>query len=331
MSKAYKYEVSVLVLSYNPKYDDLISTLKSVLLQKDVKKQIIIADDGSKENWFGKVEELFAEYGFKDYVLVGNEVNLGITKNFYSGITKAEGEFFKGISPGDYLYSADTLSKWLGFMRKTGRDVSFGDAVYFRVEDDKIIPIEKNQNRPRLRPIYNEKKYRREAVKKSCWMIPDFILGATYFAKTELVVKYCEPLLGKVKYMEDALYRIMLLDGIETVHYPENVFMYEYGSGVSTTTNSKWVKIMDEEKKIIEKLVTESSRNDSFTKKLRKYWSRERNTNRQINISTALSCPSAFIWKLYRIYLIRSGKCFTDTKYDKEFMNLIRGTDNAGN
>lgn len=331
MSKAYKYEVSVLVLSYNPNYNELIATLKSILLQKDISKQIIIADDGSKENYFNKIEELFLEYGFTDYVLVGNEVNNGITKNFYSGIIKAEGEFFKGISPGDYLYSADTLSKWLKYMRKTDRDVSFGDAVYFRNEDGKIIPVEHNQNRPRLLPIYNEKKYRREAVKKSCWIIQDYILGATYFAKTDLVIKYCEPLLDKVKYMEDALYRIMLLDDIETVHYPEKVFMYEYGTGVSTTKNSKWVKIMDDEKKIIEKLIKESGRNDSFTKKLIKYWSRERNTKKQINISTLLSCPSAFIWKMYRIYLIRSGKCFTATEYDKDFMHLIRGMENAGN
>lgn len=318
-----KYEVSVLVISYNPDHKKLISTLRSILYQKDVRLQIIVADDGSKNNHFDDVKALFEKHGFSDYVLVANEKNLGITKNFYSGLVKAEGEFLKGISPGDYLYSENTLSDIYKTMKKRGLDAAFGNAVYFSIKDNKIKPVKKNIQRPRLNSIYAEKKYNYNAVKENCWLLEDYTLGAVYFVKRELVLKYCERILGKVKYMEDVLYRFMLLDDIPIVHYDKNIMMYEFGTGVSTTKESKWKKIMADEKKVIEKLVIADKSNDRFIKKLGRFYLRKRDTLLAKNISLLVTSPGTQFWKIYRKLLVHLGRCYTDTSFDEQFMSMI--------
>ena len=50
------YEITVIVCTYNPDLQKLISTLKSVVLQKGVKIQVIVTDDGSSNNYFNEVK-----------------------------------------------------------------------------------------------------------------------------------------------------------------------------------------------------------------------------------------------------------------------------------
>ena len=323
---AYKYDLTVLVISYNPNYGKLMRTLRSAILQKGVHHQIVVADDGSKNNYFAEVEELFRRHHFTDYVLVKNLENIGITMNFYSGLVKAEGEFLKGISPGDYLYAQDTLEKWLAFVREHQLDASFGDAVYFNLEDDQIVTFPKIISRPKTRFLLSVNHYDEYNSKVNVWANADHILGAVYFTKTALVKQYCEPLLGKVKYMEDVLYRIMLLDGIHTVYYPANVMMYEFGTGVSTSMDPKWRKIIADEKTTIVQLLEESGRTDLFTKKLIPFL--KHNPGNQKNLQRfmliARYFPTAALWVIRRSIMIRMGKCYADTAFDQKFMEEIR-------
>ena len=62
--EGYKYPVSVLVCDYNPKLKDIIITLRSVLLQKGIKFQIVISDDGSKVNYFEAIRQYFEKMNF---------------------------------------------------------------------------------------------------------------------------------------------------------------------------------------------------------------------------------------------------------------------------
>ena len=59
--------VSVLVVTYNPQYSKLINTVESILLQKNVRLEIIISDDGSQNNYFEQLEEFFKEHSFSEY------------------------------------------------------------------------------------------------------------------------------------------------------------------------------------------------------------------------------------------------------------------------
>ena len=47
-----KYDISVIIVTYNPKWEKLRTTILSILFQKNINIEIIVSDDGSKNNLF---------------------------------------------------------------------------------------------------------------------------------------------------------------------------------------------------------------------------------------------------------------------------------------
>ena len=82
------YNITVVVLTYNPVWEKLRATLKSIVEQQDVHLQVVITDDGSKNNHFDKVELFFKEIGFDDFKLISNKNNEGTVINLYRGKSK---------------------------------------------------------------------------------------------------------------------------------------------------------------------------------------------------------------------------------------------------
>lgn len=173
--KSYKYDISVLVITYEPNKEKLLKTLRSILLQKNVNLQIIIADDGSKNSLTGEIKDCFQEYEFKDYSIVNNPVNKGTTINFYSGLKMAEGEYLKGISPGDYLFEDTSLSKWFTFMKNGNYEVSFGIPVFYSYDDTgSMKPLQRSHGKPILPFLYSANNYREEDTKLNCLVLEDY-------------------------------------------------------------------------------------------------------------------------------------------------------------
>ena len=56
-----KYEISVLVLTYNFIYNNLIKTLDSIISQKNINFEIVIADDGSENNHKKEIIDYFKD------------------------------------------------------------------------------------------------------------------------------------------------------------------------------------------------------------------------------------------------------------------------------
>ena len=67
----YKYDFSVIVVTYNAIWDKLKLTLDSIIRQSFENFEIVMADDGSKEDVFDKVEAFFAENNFTRYRILG--------------------------------------------------------------------------------------------------------------------------------------------------------------------------------------------------------------------------------------------------------------------
>ena len=124
------YAISVVVLTYNSKLDDIEKTILSIIKQKGVNFEIIIADDGSKENYFNNIKEIFEKNSFQHYQFIGSEKNNGTCKNYYNAIEIAKGEYIKPISPQDLLYNDTTLCDWYHFVKENQIRVSFGNAIY---------------------------------------------------------------------------------------------------------------------------------------------------------------------------------------------------------
>lgn len=128
------YDVSVICLAYNADINKLLTTLKSIIYQENCNFEVIVADDGSKNNYRELIEKYFRKNNFVNYKLVLNTKlntkNHGTVENLISGLDVASGKYVKQISPGDYLFDQYTLSKVFDFAEKISANLLFGDAVF---------------------------------------------------------------------------------------------------------------------------------------------------------------------------------------------------------
>lgn len=271
MEQSGSIKVSVIVATYNPDYIKLEKTLKSIMNQTNVNVEIIVVDDGSKCNYFRKIEELFELYQFDDYKLLSSEVNEGTCKNIYKGVLVANGEYLKLISPGDYLYNEQVLADWISFMEKNSVEVSFGDAIYYR-EDGDNIELLKVVASPNNVLVFENDRYNDWDVKINYLLARDLALGAAFMAKTALIRTYIRPMIGKVIYAEDNVYRLMLALGIRLVHYKALVIWYEYGTGISTQKKAVWHERLKKDMCETDKIILHSLKKvDKFDFKYYKY------------------------------------------------------------
>lgn len=234
-----KLEVTVLVATYNPNKDKLFHTLESIIEQKKVRFQIVITDDGSKEDYHLEVEEWFAEKKFQDFDFCKNSINAGTVKNVANGIKKCKGTYVKLISPGDMLYGDNQLRQWIDALEQSGADWSFSDSIYYSDIEGEIVPI-KEYAHPQIVRKYNN---RSKAYKKRHYLLYDDIcLGAATLCKRDVLEKYLQLIVDKIIYAEDNVYRIMMMDDLKVYYYDNCTILYEYGQGVSTNKSDIWAE-----------------------------------------------------------------------------------------
>ena len=262
----YEYEVSVVILTYHPDWNKLRQTVLSAVFQKDVHREIVIADDGSKDNCRKQLEELFEELQFPDYRLVMNPENRGTIANYISGLEASRGEYAKSISPGDFLTGETVLRDWLRFIRKEGCDWSFSEALYYREEDDEmhLMPT------PGF-PVYRG-PYRRRDIQRCRWnyaVLDDAALGATMLGKTALKIRYAQELAGiGNKYCEDYVFRMMMFDGVWGGYYESDTVFYERGTGISSGGDPVWQQRIQEEFLRMSRLLMERKNPDDFQRRM---------------------------------------------------------------
>lgn len=135
--------VSVLVLSYR-NFDGIKPTLLSILDQDYPNIEIIVSDDGS--DGFSEIAPSIRH--FIDDNNKGNVTNadvytlpqnVGTVRNANEAIRRSRGAYIKTISPDDCFSSSDALSRYVDFIRQSGKLVVFaklrgvndsGDYVY---------------------------------------------------------------------------------------------------------------------------------------------------------------------------------------------------------
>ena len=239
-----KVEVSVIVATYNSSLDKIMLTLRSVIEQSKVGMEIMVADDGSVENHAAEIEGFLRDKGIENYRLLMHEHNEGTIKNCYDAVCKSKGKYIKLISPGDCLYGIKALRKWIDHIEKENREWSFCDTVYYHLSGKEKI-IDKVRRHPMvLRPYREQDDYR---CRRNVVVYADCILGASTLVHRDLFIKYLGELTGRTKYAEDFSYRLMMWDDIVPCYYPCPVMLYENGTGISSSRNAKWVRILQKE------------------------------------------------------------------------------------
>lgn len=235
--------ITILLVTYNSDWIKTRQTLFSIITQKNIDFELIIADDGSKNNNFTKIEEYLNHNSFTKYVLIGNEVNKGTVQNILSAIPNIKGEYLKLISPGDFLYDDTTLYNFYKLIERSSAKVFFGNACYYS-ENNKNITLYKNNMPLNIKPFLDNNL---KAIKRNYFITHDYILGCTFIVQSELFFYYLEKYLDNIIFAEDTVFIAMLSDNISFSFYNEPFIWYEYGSGISTNRNTKWSDILNKE------------------------------------------------------------------------------------
>ena len=249
-----RFNISVLVCSYNPNYEKMIETLNSIILQINIKFQIVVADDGSKEDYFDNIEKFFREKSFNDYKLVKNDKNQGTVLNVISGVMVCDGEYIKPISPGDFLHNENVLFDWYNYSKNKNYGLVGSNYVCYNYDKNNKFQVISNLANPQV--IYKNT----ENLTRAYVLFDNIFLGAATLVKKELLVKYLDLMKNKVIYAEDNVYRIMAFCNEKVGFYNKETIFYEFGTGVSTSSNIEWKnKIRNDwenTNKIIQKLDT---------------------------------------------------------------------------
>lgn len=261
-------DMSVIVVTYNSEWEKIKITLNSILRQKNISLQIIVADDGSENIFSEKIQKLMGKYQFNNYLILEAECNRGTVLNIANAIKHANGKYTKTIAPGDCLYEEYTLCNWMKYMKNNDILVSFGDAVYYSgVKNTKIF---KTKGSPVNKKIFSLKSKYSETF--SDYIVAnDTILGAAQLMRTDVLKKYIHLIENRILYAEDYMIRIMIYDGIRVCYYPDLVVWYEYGTGISTSQNDKWEKLLHNDFEASNTIIQQRNIKNRIQKKYQKY------------------------------------------------------------
>lgn len=289
-----KKKVSVIVLTYNADLEKLKNTVRSVLYQNYRDFELIIADDGSKVKWNREIENLVSATGEFTLKFADSPVNGGTVKNVLNGLSLAEGDYVKLISPGDYL-EKNVLESWVRFSDAHPADATFGNAVYHRFTGNAPVVL-RHKNAPANLRLYETGKP--ESPFTDCLLGNDGILGCTFMMKRDVMTAYVREMAGKVRFAEDYMLRLMVFDGRTILHYPETVIWYEYGEGVSTTKEARWAKLLHDDFDAVNALIRDQ--HTPVSKKAEKYqrFLRFDGSGNLRKIRKVLAFPGVLYWRI---------------------------------
>ncbi|WP_290139628.1 glycosyltransferase family 2 protein [uncultured Dubosiella sp.] len=228
-------KISILVAIYNSSWSQIRRTLISILNQEFKDIEIIVTDDGSKNNFSKNIEQLFAKYNFSNYKMIFNKVNKGTLRNFYQASLLASGKYLKPIGAGDLLYGPKTLKNVINYMEENDFNSCFGLTKKFYIEEEGEIRIKEFRNPRLLKPyIKNDEKI----ILRNTFF-GDRPYGCAMFFKTSYIQKYWKEMCDKTKvlYCEDIVNIQMALDKEIMPFFPEYVVWYEMNTGVSKSAN----------------------------------------------------------------------------------------------
>lgn len=291
-----RFECSVVVCTYRPNWDKLRLTLKSILMQKKCKFQIIVTDDGSEENLFKKIQKYFADNSFTDFKLIDNLQNNGTVHNVLQGVYASDGELIKPISPGDFLHGEYCLREWIDFMDEHDDYVmSYCDSIYYHWGNGKVIPIEGKAN-----PQSTEPDVLQYIV------YDDVCLGASAMVRRQEWLNCLELIQGKIIYCEDSTYPIMLFQGMKIINIPRTLLLYEVGSGVSTCESSFWHEQIRKDVETTNKiLLSLNPGNDNKRIIVNKYLSISAGDSVVSKCKRIMICPSIILYRIKQRFFSR--------------------------
>lgn len=307
--------VSIIVASYNPSFVQLKNTVISAIKQKNISFEIIVADDGSSIDYFDHLIQIFAERKFTNYKFAKLKSNEGTCKNIFNGLKMASGKYIKTIAPGDYFFSDEVLHRWVEWMENEDKKVCFGNAVFYSVTSENKYEFLRVVENPQNIEVYRRNHCSSKSQLLNYVFLKDVPVGANFITDKELMIKYLSSIIPEVIYAEDMVYRMMLVDGYEFVHFNEPVVWYEYGTGISTNGSDKWKSIINREAIICNKLMARKTNSVRFRLAI---FALSKGVLENVKYAVY---PSLVVWKIKKTF----RKRYSNTEYSiEEIERIIR-------
>lgn len=136
---------SIIMCVYNVEKIVNIS-IESVLNQKFDNYEMLIVNDGSKDNTLNVVKEYEKKSNGKIRV-INNEKNIGLSASRNKAIAQAKGEYIVHLDGDDTLYNKNTLSKINTVIGKENFDIIYFGVQYVGGGNKLYLPNAKNSTR----------------------------------------------------------------------------------------------------------------------------------------------------------------------------------------
>lgn len=226
--------ISVVLMTYNQEFSSVLLSIESVLRQEDCEFELVIADDGSKEDQTPAIKSYLSQRGFSSFSFVRSAQNRGIVSNLLAGIRAASSPIIKPLSPGDLLYRPDTLNSIEAFCNDTGAEIGFGKLTGYSSEGSRtrVFPYDAPTNAE----VYNDMTVSCKSLAKGQLINTDWIPGCSLFYRRDLITRYLLKLKEEygVIYSEDLTCPLITLDEVRIRYLDRPVLWYEVGTGIST-------------------------------------------------------------------------------------------------
>jgi len=125
--------------TYN-RADVISETIANIFNQNYRPLELIIINDGSKDDTLNVLKDLKRTYGF---ILINNAKNMGLQKSLNKGLQKATGKYIARIDDHDLWIDREKTNKQVAFLEKNSNFGLIGSAF-------------KINNRPFINPLTNE-------------------------------------------------------------------------------------------------------------------------------------------------------------------------------
>lgn len=257
---------TVIIVTYNSKWEKIKITLDSVMKQSFRDYEIVISDDGSENNHFGDIEQYMREQEFEAYKLIAHEENVGTVKNLLSAVEASSGKYIRDFGPGDLFYDEDSLGLLYDFMEKEQCEACFGLVRgYYKDNQGKLMTTE-------FYHPFDLKAYKKQdktRLKKNLVLFRDYPPGSCTSYTRDTYLRYLKLLEGRVVYTEDIFQIAAAFDGVFLKFIPEYIIWYETEGGVSNSKGVYSKRMLDDVEHFYEFLY-EQHGDDRYVKKQKK-------------------------------------------------------------
>lgn len=313
---------SVIVLTYNPVFSKVKFTLNSIIQQDLDDFEIIVADDGSKDNLVPEIEAYFKANNFANYKFVSNKENVGTVKNILSALEVAEGKYVRDFGTGDCFFAKDTLRLVYEFLEKSDKEGCFGLMCGFYIDD------QGNMQRKEFCHPFDIDVYRdalsgkdvEDRILKNLVLYSDHASGAATCYRREYYIEYLKKIEDYVKYEEDIFQVLAALEGRRMDIFDQYMIWYELGEGVSTQKNSRFAELLQKDVDRFYEMIFEKFPEHKYVKQRKRVTKFYKIKNLYLRTIARFFINPSLVVYLFRSFVQRLSGAHKEKEYREGFL-----------